>query len=61
MQDALDVSRYDLPAGALLNSVALDSAPGGRAQLLTQLRDCVAKIRTEQMSHSLRRSRKSEL
>lgn len=48
MPDTLDASRYDLPAGALLNAVALDNAPGGRAQLLTQLRDRIEKIRTEQ-------------
>jgi hypothetical protein len=39
MPDTLDVSRFDLPASALLNSVVLDSAPAGRAQLLAQLRD----------------------
>jgi hypothetical protein len=48
MPDILDVSRYDLPTGALLNAVALDSAPGGRAQLLAQLRDRIEKSRAEQ-------------
>jgi hypothetical protein len=48
MPDTFDVSRYDLPAGALLNAVALDSAPGGRAQLLAQLRDSIEKSREEQ-------------
>src|ERR1700731_1260899 len=48
MPDTLDVSRYDLPAGALLNAVALDNAPGGRERLLAQLRDCIAKSRAEQ-------------
>jgi hypothetical protein len=32
----------------LLNAVALDSAPGGRAQLLAQLRDSIEKSRAEQ-------------
>src|SRR3984893_15930888 len=48
MPDTLDVSRYDLPAGALLNAVALDNAPGGREQLLAQLRDSIEKSRAEQ-------------
>jgi hypothetical protein len=48
MPDTLDVSRFDLPASALLNSVVLDSAPAGRAQLLAELRDRIEKSRAEQ-------------
>ena len=32
----------------MLNAVALDNAPGGRAQLLAQLRDRIEKSRAEQ-------------
>jgi hypothetical protein len=48
MPDTLDVSLYDLPADALLNAGALENAPGGRAPLLTRLRDRIEKSRTEQ-------------
>jgi len=48
MPDSLDVSRYDLPAGALLNAAALDSWPSGRAEVLARLRDRIEKNRAEQ-------------
>ena len=48
MPDIFDVSRYDLPADALLNAAALDGAPGGRTPLLAQLRDSIEKSRAEQ-------------
>jgi hypothetical protein len=39
MPDTLDVSRFDLPAGALLDAVALDGSAGAWFTLPEQLRD----------------------
>jgi hypothetical protein len=47
MPDTLDASQYDLPADALLDAVALDSAAGARSRLLAQLRDHQEKSRAK--------------
>jgi hypothetical protein len=45
MPDTLDISQYDLPAGAVLDAIALDNAAGGRSGLLKRLRDHQEKSR----------------
>ena len=45
MPDTLDTSQYDLPAGALLDAVPLDSAAGPRSGLVARLRDHQEKSR----------------
>jgi hypothetical protein len=45
MPDTLDTSRYDLPAGALLDAFPLDSATGARSGLAARLRDHHEKSR----------------
>jgi hypothetical protein len=48
MPVTLDTSQYDLPAGALISTVASQDAPGTGSRLVAQLRDRVEKSRAEQ-------------
>lgn len=48
MPDTLDISQYDLPAGAVPDAAALDSAAGERSHLLAKLRDRIERSRAEQ-------------
>jgi hypothetical protein len=45
MPDTLDFLQYDLPAGALLEAIALDNEAGARSRLLVRLRDHQEKSR----------------
>jgi hypothetical protein len=45
MPDIVDVSQYDLPAGALLEAISVDNAAGARSRLLARLRDHQEKSR----------------
>jgi hypothetical protein len=54
MPDFLDISHYDLPAGALLNAFAPDNGAGARSELLRQLHDRIEKGREDQKEWSSR-------
>jgi len=45
MPDLVNVSQYDLPAGAFLEAIAADDAAGSRSGLLARLRDHQKKSR----------------
>lgn len=60
MPDFLDISQYDLPAGALLNAFASDDVGGARSELLGQLRDRIEKGREDQKEWSSRFDRLHE-